>query len=105
MEHIFVYGEGNKYRMTGTHETAHYDVFSYKVGGRGCSVRIPVTTAETNSGYYEDRRPASNINPYISTAILVDTTILNGKYCQQIIKEYKDFKKAREKYTTEVETA
>jgi len=82
MEHIFVYGEGNKYRMTGTHETAHYDVFSYKVGGRGCSVRIPVTTAETNSGYYEDRRPASNINPYISTAILVDTTILNGKYCQ-----------------------
>ncbi len=44
MEHIFVYGEGNKYRMTGTHETPHFDLFNYKIGARGSSVRIPVGT-------------------------------------------------------------
>jgi len=46
LEHILVYGEGNMYRMTGTHETAHYDKFSFGVGARGCSVRIPVPTNE-----------------------------------------------------------
>jgi glutamine synthetase len=86
MEHIFVYGEGNKYRMLGTHETASYDEFSYGVGSRGCSVRVPVGTAADKCGYYEDRRPASNINPYVSCAILVDTTCCNSKFCGEIIK-------------------
>ena len=61
MEQIFVYGKGNKFRMLGTHETAHYDVFSYGIGSRECYVRVPVGTAETKCGYFEDRRPASNI--------------------------------------------
>ena len=100
-EHIFVYGEGNKYRLLGTHETANINKFSYGVGSWGCSVRVPVGTASDKCGYYEDRRPASNINPYISCAILVDTTCLNSKYCSEIITEYKEFRKARVEFFDE----
>jgi glutamine synthetase len=27
-------------------------------------------------GYYEDRRPASNLDPYVVTKLLVETTLL-----------------------------
>lgn len=93
LEHVFVYGEGNKYRLTGTHETSSMDVFSYGTGNRACSVRIPVGTQADGKGYYEDRRPASNIDAYLVTAIIADTTLLNSKYCADIVKQYKDFRK------------
>ena len=80
MDHLLVYGEGNKERMTGKHETASYDEFTYAEGHRGVSVRIPVETLEAGKGYYEDRRPASNINSYLVSAIMVDTTLLDSKY-------------------------
>lgn len=44
LEHIYVYGEGNTYRLTGSHETASHDLFNYAEGHRGSSIRIPVTT-------------------------------------------------------------
>ncbi len=94
MEHIFVYGEGNKYRLTGTHETSSREVFSYGTGSRSSSVRIPVGTERDNRGYYEDRRPASNIDPYLVTGIIVDTTCLNSQYCREILRQYKEFRKA-----------
>lgn len=80
MEHILVYGEANKLRMTGLHETAHIQRFDYHEGHRGASVRIPVTTMKQGKGYYEDRRPGSNIDPYLVSGIIVDTTLLNNKY-------------------------
>jgi len=43
-EHITLYGEGNSKRLTGKHETASIEKFSYGVGNRGCSVRIPTYT-------------------------------------------------------------
>ena len=47
-EHIGVYdisgGEDNKRRLTGAHETAPIDVFSWGVANRGCSIRIPRMT-------------------------------------------------------------
>lgn len=49
-----------------------------------------------NKGYYEDRRPASNIDPYLVSAIMADTTILNSKYCSEIVGAYKEFKKHRD---------
>jgi glutamine synthetase len=63
--HIRDYGENNKQRLTGHHETQHIDEFSWGIGDRGASIRIPMTTVENNwNGYLEDRRPASNCDPY-----------------------------------------
>lgn len=64
-EHIAVYGSSNDQRLTGLHETQSIDQFSYGVSDRGASIRIPIATVENGwSGYIEDRRPASNADPY-----------------------------------------
>ena len=64
-EHIAEYGSCNDMRLTGLHETQSIDQFSYGVSDRGASIRIPVGTAENGyKGYLEDRRPASNADPY-----------------------------------------
>ena len=76
-EHMAVYGEGNKDRLTGQHETAKYDTFSYGVANRGASVRIPYITLQNKKGYFEDRRPSANMDPYLVTGILFKTTVLD----------------------------
>mgnify|MGYP001423799021 CR=1 FL=1 len=58
------YGTGNDQRMTGEHETSDYNIFSYGVANRKCSVRIPRETEKLGKGYLEDRRPGSNMDPY-----------------------------------------
>lgn len=75
-EHIAVYGTGNELRMTGEHETSHIDKFSYGIADRGASVRIGNETVKNKQGYFEDRRPSSNMNPYLVTAKLFETTVL-----------------------------
>merc|ERR1711904_311341 len=75
-EHIAAYGEGNERRLTGAHETAAIDKFSYGVANRGASIRIPRDTEKAQYGYFEDRRPASNCDPYIVTSKIFDTTCL-----------------------------
>jgi len=75
-EHIEVYGLHNKERMTGAHETASYDTFSYGVADRGSSVRIPNVAKIEGKGYFEDRRPASNMDPYVVTSLIAYTTLL-----------------------------
>lgn len=72
-EHMKVYGEGNEARMTGRHETASYDKFSWGVANRGASVRVNRACAEEGKGYFEDRRPASNADPYQITGMIVET--------------------------------
>lgn len=64
-EHIAVYGEHNRERLTGLHETQHIDTFSWGIGGRDVSIRIPGHCAKQGYGYMEDRRPAANVDPYI----------------------------------------
>lgn len=77
MEHIAVYGEDNELRLSGKHETAHIGTFSSGVANRGASIRIPRHVAAQGFGYLEDRRPASNVDPYRVTAALVETTCLS----------------------------
>jgi glutamine synthetase len=72
-EHIAVYGEHNELRLTGKHETASIAQFSYGVANRGCSVRIPRETLANGYGYFEDRRPASNADPYVVTSKIMET--------------------------------
>lgn len=77
LEHMKVYGDGNEERMTGLHETSSYDKFSCGRANRGCSIRIPNDTINNHRGYFEDRRPASNCDPYLVTSIIYETTCLN----------------------------
>ena len=64
-EHLAVYGAGNERRLTGAHETASIDRFSYGASNRAASIRIPIyTTTHDWKGYLEDRRPASDADPY-----------------------------------------
>ena len=62
--HMKEYGESNDLRMTGQNETSKYDEFSYGESHRGCSVRIPSHVVSAGRGYFEDRRPAANCDPY-----------------------------------------
>jgi glutamine synthetase len=74
-EHMAVYGEGNERRMTGTHETSDINTFTYGECDRSSSVRIPVNVKLAKCGYFEDRRPASNADPYLVCAIILDTVL------------------------------
>jgi len=77
MAHMKMYGTGNEKRMTGEHETASYDKFSDGVANRGASIRRGNDTVKNGKGYFEDRRPSSNCDPYLVTAMLFKTTILD----------------------------
>lgn len=75
-EHIAVYGEHNELRLTGKHETSDMKTFSFGIGTRNTSVRIPTQTVQDRCGYFEDRRPAANIDPYKATSIVFETCCL-----------------------------
>ncbi|NNE01442.1 MAG: glutamine synthetase [Pirellulaceae bacterium] len=73
-EHIDVYGADNDQRLTGLHETQQIDKFSYGVSDRGASIRIPIATVEGGwKGWLEDRRPASNADPYMVASSIINT--------------------------------
>jgi len=72
-EHIEVYGVDNEQRLTGLHETASINDFSYGVSDRGASIRIPIITVEKGwKGWLEDRRPASG-DPYKIAGRIIKT--------------------------------
>ncbi|HEY5013964.1 MAG TPA: glutamine synthetase [Acidimicrobiia bacterium] len=72
-EHVENYGHGIEDRLTGQHETAPWNEFSYGVSDRGASVRIPWQVEVDGKGYIEDRRPNANMDPYVVTRLIVDT--------------------------------
>ncbi|MDV7187611.1 glutamine synthetase beta-grasp domain-containing protein [Lutibacter sp. TH_r2] len=73
-EHIEVYGEFNDQRLTGKHETASINDFSWGVSDRGASIRIPIIAVEKGyKGWLEDRRPSSNADPYKVAARIIKT--------------------------------
>lgn len=69
------YGEDNHLRLTGKHETASMKTFSWGVGDRGSSIRINKHVAEQGKGYFEDRRPASNLDPYQVLTQIIKTVV------------------------------
>lgn len=46
------------------------------VANRGASIRVGRDTEKEGKGYFEDRRPASNMDPYTVTGMIAETTIL-----------------------------
>ena len=75
-EHMEVYGKHNEERLTGIHETSSINKFSWGMSDRSCSIRIPLIVEKTGFGYLEDRRPASNMDPYLVTERLLSTVVL-----------------------------
>ena len=72
-EHIEMYGVDNDKRLTGEHETSSINEFSLGNSDRGSSIRIPVHTYMNEMGYFEDRRPAANCDPYKVSLVMVET--------------------------------
>ncbi len=73
MEHVTNYGSDIESRLTGKHETAPWNKFSYGVSNRGASVRIPWQVPIEGKGYLEDRRPNANMDPYLVCRLITDT--------------------------------
>ncbi len=73
-EHIAVYGSHNEERLTGKNETQSIDTFTYGVGDRGASLRIPARVLSRDwKGFIEDRRPAANADPYRVITRIIQT--------------------------------
>ena len=61
-------------RLTGKHETAPWNKFSYGVADRGASIRVPHSFVNNGyKGYLEDRRPNSQGCPYQIASIVLKT--------------------------------
>lgn len=71
--HVKEYGVGLEDRLTGEHETCSVNVFKHGVSDRTASIRIPGQVAEQGYGYFEDRRPGANCDPYVVSRKLIET--------------------------------
>ena len=75
-DHIILYGDNLSDRLTGLHETCDIETFKYGVADRGSSIRIPQNVYLKGYGYFEDRRPGANADPYLVSARLC-TSVCN----------------------------
>lgn len=74
-DHIAVYGHGLERRLTGLHETCSIHEFRSGKSDRGASIRVPLQVATNGCGYFEDRRPGANCDPYLVAARILSTVI------------------------------
>ena len=70
-------GKDNERRLTGKHETSSINDFSAGIANRSCSIRIPRGVADEGKGYFEDRRPSSNCDPYSVVERILRTICLD----------------------------
>jgi len=78
------------------------ETFSYGCGNRAASFRIPTSVMASNGkGYIEDRRPASNIDPYVVSAIIFDTGVLAESKAAPLVEHYHAWSKWMETATIE----
>ncbi len=96
--HMTAYGDENHKRLTGQHETQSFEIFSWGVGDRSASIRVPSQTfIDKGKGYIEDRRPASNIDPYLVGSLIADTTILEETKVESLYNHFILWTKSRPK--------
>lgn len=91
-EHIDNYGSDNHLRLTGKFETQSIDTFSWGFSDRGASIRVPKIVGETWKGYLEDRRPASNADPYRIIKVISDSLNLANELNTTLHAMYADVK-------------
>ena len=77
VEDLKFYGEFNELRLTGKHETSSMESFSWGIGNRGKSARITKQVVSSGKGYFEDRRPSSNLDPYCVFERILKAVTLN----------------------------
>ncbi|XP_023021414.1 glutamine synthetase [Leptinotarsa decemlineata] len=79
-DHMAVYdpkgGADNIKRLTGQFNSSLANKFTFKVADRTASVRITKTVNAKKKGFFEDRRPAANADPYQVINALVKTCII-----------------------------
>jgi glutamine synthetase len=85
--HILGYGHGLEERLTGRHETCDINTFRSGLSDRGASVRIPHGVAKDQCGYIEDRRPGANCDPYVVSALLIETMTLSKNHSLVVKKK------------------
>jgi glutamine synthetase len=94
---IKLYGEDNKKRLTGKNVTHEFSSFNCGTGDRSASVRIGNSTVKDEKGYYEDRRPGANMDPYVVTSALFSVTCLDDpESFKQLEDHYLVFLKNKE---------
>ncbi|KAK3587175.1 hypothetical protein CHS0354_016871 [Potamilus streckersoni] len=80
-QHIMAYsalrGDDNHRRLTGYYETSNIREFMAGIAQRDASIRIPRQVADSGMGCLEDRRHASNCDPYLVTEVIVLTTVFD----------------------------
>lgn len=101
--HIENYGSDNELRLTGRFETQSIDKFTWGISDRGASIRVPQSTFKNWRGYLEDRRPASNANPYKIVKVLEESINMANELYDTLNNMYsnvsmKNFDSLREKY-------
>lgn len=69
-EMILTYSNDNIRRLSGNHETSKYDEFTYGIGTRNTSIRVSNKVEREQKGYLEDRRPGSDMDPYVTTSLI-----------------------------------
>lgn len=89
-DHIDHYGYLLHERLTGDHETCSIDVFRSGTADRGSSIRIPQPVAQKGYGYFEDRRPGANSDPYLVAARLCATIC---EIDDEVLKEVSNIQK------------
>ncbi|PIR39014.1 MAG: glutamine synthetase [Alphaproteobacteria bacterium CG11_big_fil_rev_8_21_14_0_20_39_49] len=72
-KHIPLYGHNLHERLTGRHETSSIHEFSAGTADRGRSIRVPLGVVQKGYGYFEDRRPGANSDPYLVAARITAT--------------------------------
>ncbi|GLD66955.1 glutamine synthetase-like protein [Lates japonicus] len=81
-QHLRVYdprgGADNMSRLCSQSLTSSYDEFSAAAARRNVSVRIPDHVSRRGCGYFEDRRPAANCDPYSVMRALIETCLLGA---------------------------
>nr|XP_034919440.1 glutamine synthetase PR-2-like [Populus alba] len=69
--------KGIEQRLTGRqHETEDISTFNWGFANRKASICVGRDIEREGKGYYEDTRPASNMDLHVATSMIVETTIL-----------------------------
>ena len=67
--------------------------FSVGVANRESSVRVPRVTKEAGKGYFEDRRPAANLDPYVVCASIFSAICFDFQGFDELENHYQKFLK------------
>ena len=105
-DHISVYdnGYGNINRLTGEPFSSNAKMFSFGVGNRDCSIRIPTGTFMAGgAGYIEDRRPSSNCDPYVVCGMIVNSGVGTEDLSADLKDSFRSWKAWRTQHNLDTE--